>query len=325
MYRVLSLLIPIALCLGGTVAVIAQSPSKESVEWPWPAVDANTACIARFKLSALNVKAISSKLAALVPENEKQMFDVQVMLSSGLLAQLTQAGADEVYFLGSTKQLATDNALIVPCSDEKMVGELLQMFVNEIPKEFAYEIQREAGVFAICNDHVWKRILGRRTALKSNDATKGNDALSTEDSAAITHWQSITESLASSHWAAVSLPEPLREELSLLWPNEMQVGDSHVSLSGMVKDTRSLTLSADANEQLQAVVALNCVDVSAAERVEAQVNTVVQFLPKALDDVKIPQPAIKQIESQVLLTWEDLYTAIELTARHTSENSSGGE
>lgn len=321
MHRTFCLLLVILVCLMSKPTAFAQTPSKETGELPWVAVNADTVCIASFRLSALDVKAMASKLAARLPEEKKRLLDLQVMVASGLLAQLTQAGVDEIYFVGSTRQLLTDNVLIVPCRDEKTVGDTLQMLVNAIPKEFNYKVQREAGLIAICGDHVWKRIVERRSGLQASGESPSREVLNSQDATAVTHWQTIIEPLTSSHWAAASLPKLLRDELSLLWSSDVQIGSTEVSLGALVEDTRSITLSAEANDWLEVSLSVNGEDASAAERIEAQLKQALQAFPQTIDGLKIPKPELSRVDSQVTFKWPNLYAAIELTALHAAESA----
>jgi hypothetical protein len=319
MHRIICLMVALALGAGGIPTASAQTLKNEATTLPWAAVDTNTALLARAKLTALNVESIVSKLAVQLPEEKKQLLGIQVMMASGLLKQMTQAGVDEVYVLASTRQLNTDHVLIVPCRDEKIVGEVLQMLVNEIPKEFGYKVYREPRLIAVCGEGVWTRIKERQERLRTDGTGDKKNAITAEADLAVKHWRSITDPLTSSHWAVVSLPEPLRKELSLLWPNEVQFGGATFSLSDFVKDSRSLTLSVEATDSLTVSLATNCKDAAAAERVETQINGLVRTLPDMFNEFRIPRPEVTRKESQVQVTWGDLYTAIEVTVPHALE------
>ncbi|XZE55364.1 DUF1559 domain-containing protein [Planctomycetaceae bacterium SH139] len=216
--------------------------------------------VAHLDINAIHVTAIYEYVKQMVGEDLPNEAELRqgAMMVDGFLSSLRQAGTNELLVTMSTADLVhATPAVIAPTDNPTMLQNILAMTWMPLQQRFPATMRTNDGIAIFGAEHTVARL---------------------GDSIASTRFADLLAEPTLQHQLMISLPVESREDLQLLWPEQMPE-ESPVQFSPrqMVKDLSWVRIAWSLPPTPEFNATLQAMDVEAAARVSAVIKDALQL------------------------------------------------
>ena len=248
----------VTMCLSLLFVLSARLAANDLASY----LESTTVAVAQVDLTRVDLPATTK----FIQENFSDMLDAQSIngmqfVAGGIIQSLRSAGVTKVYATLSTLELTRGHvALIVPCSKPEAARESLDAILAMLPANLGYKVHLNSNSIVIATDSVWNRLS------KLPKVDRFALALAVD--------QVANKSVS----IVVNVHDELRNEVIGIFPDRLPAGwPIEFSPKAVMQDIISAQFALQTPPSAQAHFAANCRESSAAIRISALVNQIVEL------------------------------------------------
>ncbi|QEG38414.1 DUF1559 family PulG-like putative transporter [Roseimaritima ulvae] len=263
------------------VAAAQDSTTESPQTFPPGVVMHDTVLAAHLDLDRLDLAATAKAISQIIgqPTDASAAAPAEAMLNV-----LRGAGANDVYVTVPGRALLQGGVcLVIPCDNQQVVQQTVSSFSNLVPQTFDFRILQTDSAVVVCPAMMATEFQGEGADKRPVNRPEFDAGLKTMSSFA--------------NQIVISLPEDIRNELAVLWPEKLGSDDpTGISPQRFAASARSVLIGWSLPPELDFEAQVQASDPQGAQACEQELSKLLKLIPP-----EMPRPSIRVEDDTVLI------------------------